>query len=516
MNWPVVAVAAVAGLVLGFAVPWVLLRFRRRSMAEERARTLADARAEADRVRKDADIKAKAEALKIREAAEHEAEEGRRKIANLERRVVKQEEAVEKRADAVARKEKFLENTQKRIEFRLEKVSQKTEQLRALIEQEKETLQSVSGLTKEDAEKMLLARLEKELERESADLISKSQEKSREMADEKARDILAQAIQRIAAEHTAEQVVSAVDIPNDDMKGRIIGREGRNIRAFEKATGTDVIVDDTPGVVVVSAFDSVRRDVGRRSLERLIADGRIHPARIEEVVAQTKKEVEEQIRETGKKACYDLDLHGLHPRLVQMLGRLHYRSAAGQNVLLHSTEVAMLAGLVAAELKVDVALARRSGLLHDIGRALDHDVEGSHAIAGADFARRCEEKKEVVNAIAAHHDEVKPDNVYAVLTQVANRIANSRPGTKREQLEKFIKRMERLEEVANSFLGVERAFAIQAGREVRVIANAQRVDDRLAIKVCRDIARQIETELSYPGEVRVTLIRETRVIEYAM
>jgi ribonuclease Y len=300
------------------------------------------------------------------------------------------------------------------------------------------------------------------------------------------------------------------------MKGRIIGREGRNIRAFEKATGTDVIVDDTPGVVVVSAFDSVRREIGRRSLERLIADGRIHPARIEEVVGLTRKEMEEQVREIGKKACYELDLHGLHPRLVQMLGRLNFRSSAGQNCLRHSVEVAQLAGLMAAEMRLDVALARRCGLLHDVGRALDHDVEGSHAIAGSDFARRCEEKKDVVNAIAAHHDEVKPESVYAVLTQVANRLSNSRPGTKREQLDKFIKRMERLEEVANSFLGVERAFAIQAGREVRVIAHAQRVDDRLAVKVCRDIARQIETELSYPGEVRVTLIRETRVVEYAM
>lgn len=515
MNW-LIAIAAVAGLAVGFAVPWVLVGLRRRSTAAERERILADARAESERVRKDAEIKAKAEALKVREAAEREAEEGRRKVANLERRVAKQEEIVEKRAEAVARKEKFLENTQKRIESRLERVNEKTEQLRSLIEQEKTTLQSISGLSKEEAEKMLLSRLDKELERESADLIAKSQDKARELADEKARDIVAQALQRIAAEHTAEQVVSAVDIPNDDMKGRIIGREGRNIRAFEKATGTDVIVDDTPGVVVVSAFDSVRREVGRRSLERLISDGRIHPARIEEVVANTKKEMEEQIREVGKKACYDLDLHGLHPRLVQMLGRLHYRSSDGQNVLRHSIEVAMLAGLMAAEMKLDVALARRCGLLHDLGRALDHDVEGSHAIAGGDFARRCEEKKDVVNAIAAHHDEVKPESVYAILTQVANRLSNSRPGTKREQLDKFIKRMERLEEVANSFLGIERAFAIQAGREVRVIANAQRVDDRLAVKVCRDIARQIETELSYPGEVRVTLIRETRVVEYAM
>jgi ribonuclease Y len=340
-------------------------------------------------------------------------------------------------------------------------------------------------------------------------------EAAKEEAERKARNIVGLAIQRCAADHTVEATVASIDIPSDDMKGRIIGREGRNIRAFEKATGVDVIVDDTPGVIVISAFDSVRREVARRAMDRLIADGRIHPSRIEELVAESQKEVDELIKETGKQVCYDFGLHNIHAKEMLLLGRLRFRTSYGQNVLQHSKEVAHLCSAMAGELGVNVNMASRCGLLHDIGKAVDHEVEGGHPAIGADIAKRCGERPEVVNAIGAHHEDVEPRTLYAVITQAADAISAARPGARRETLEKYIKRLERLEEVANAFSGVQGAFAIQAGRELRVIVNADKVNDRQAFKMARDIANQIEQELNYPGEIKITLLRETRVIEFA-
>ncbi|MBI1848858.1 MAG: ribonuclease Y [Planctomycetes bacterium] len=503
------------GLAVGLVGAFVYLRFVAQVGLRERDSLLKSATAEADRLRKQAELEAKDEVFRSREKFEKEVQELRREMRESERRLVKREESLDRRVEMLTRKEKFLETTEKKLGLRQNSLREKADELEKMIQEEMKTLHNLASLSKEEATRTLLQRLEKEVVEDESRLIQKIVERAKETADQESANIIALALQRCAADHTAEHVVAAVDIPNDEMKGRIIGREGRNIRAFEKATGIDVIVDDTPGVVIVSGFDSIRREMAKVSMERLIADGRIHPARIEEVVAQVRRELEDSIREEGKRVCLELELQGIHAREVNLLGRLKYRSSLGQNALRHSVEVAQLAGLMAGELKCDVTLAKRCGLLHDIGKALDHEMEGSHAQVGADFARRCDEKKEVVNAIAAHHGEVPPESIYAVIVQVANTISNSRLGGRRESLEKYIKRMERLEQIAASYLGVEQAYAIQAGREVRVIVDASTVNDKISLKIARDIAKKIEEEMTYPGEVKVTLIRETRVLEYA-
>jgi ribonuclease Y len=513
--WPDLLGGVAIGLVVGLIAAYVYTRFLTRSGQRTREELLRAAAEEADRLKKRAELEAKDEIFRSRERFEAELQELRRELRESERRLLKREESLDRRVEVLTRKEKFLETTEKKLTLRQTNLREKAQEVEKLIQQEMKTLHDLAGLSKDEATRMLLQRLEKEVEEDTSRLIQKVVDRAKETAEQEAANIIALAVQRCAADHTAEHVVAAVDIPNDEMKGRIIGREGRNIRAFEKATGIDVIVDDTPGVVIVSGFDSVRREMAKQAMERLIADGRIHPARIEEVVTQVRRELEDSIREEGKRVCLELDLHGIHPREMNLIGRLRYRSSLGQNALKHSVEVATIAGMMAGELKRDVALAKRSGLLHDIGKALDHEMEGSHAHIGADFARRCDEKKEIVNAIAAHHGEVAPESIYAVIVQAANAISNSRPGARRESLEKYIKRMERLEQIAADFLGVEQAYAIQAGREVRVIVDATSVDDRISIKMARDIAKKIEEELTYPGEVKVTLIRETRVLEYA-
>ena len=362
---------------------------------------------------------------------------------------------------------------------------------------------------------MLLKRLEDECEHEMSALIQRKVEEANEIAQDKSREIISTAIQRYAAEQTCEATVSTVEIPNDDMKGRIIGREGRNIRAFEKATGVDVIVDDTPGMIVVSGFDPVRREVARLSMERLIQDGRIHPSRIEELVAQTKKEINPKVLQIGKDAAVETNVRGLNNRVLSLLGALNYRTSYGQNVLRHSVEVAFLAQVMADELGLDGSIARRAGLLHDIGKAIDHEIEGSHPAIGANFLKRFNESPVVLNAVGGHHGDIPPDNPYTPLVAAADAISASRPGARRETLERYIKRLEKLEEIANSFQGVENAYAIQAGREIRVIVNAEKVDDETAMKVARDIAKKVEAEMTYPGEIQVTLLREVRCIEYA-
>jgi ribonuclease Y len=376
-------------------------------------------------------------------------------------------------------------------------------------------LLKITAMDVEEARQLLLKRLEDECEHEMSSLIQRKVEEAQEMADDKSREILSTAIQRYAAEQTCEVTVSTVDIPNDDMKGRIIGREGRNIRAFEKATGVDVIVDDTPGMVVVSGFSPVRREVARLSMERLIQDGRIHPSRIEELVAQTRNDVNAKVLQLGKDATVETNVRGLSNKIISLLGALAYRTSYGQNVLRHSVEVAFLSQVMADELGLDGSIARRAGLLHDIGKAIDHDIEGSHPVIGTNYLKRFNESPIILNAVAGHHGDVPPDNPYTPLVAAADAISASRPGARRETLERYIKRLEKLEEIATDFKGVESAYAIQAGREIRVIANADQVDDEAAMKVARDIAKRVEDEMTYPGEIQITLLREVRCIEYA-
>ncbi|HUW58737.1 MAG TPA: ribonuclease Y [Planctomycetota bacterium] len=512
-------ILAAACVLAGAGGGYLLFRWlahRRGEHAGERAQEIvSDARQRADNILKEAELKAKEEVFKRREQFEKETQETRGELRGLERRLTKREDNLDRKADLITKKERFVESQEKRISQREGQLGQAQKDLDALIESEKESLRLISGMTREEAQALLLDRLEKELVHEQSETIQRVTEETKELADGKAREIIATSIQRLAADHTVEHVVSAIDIPNDDMKGRIIGREGRNIRAFERATGVDVIVDDTPGVVVVSGFDSVRREVARRAMERLIVDGRIHPARIEEVVQETQKEVEQIIRETGKQTVLDANVRGVHPKVLELLGRLRYRTSYGQNVLQHSVEVAFLAAMLASELGLDPVLARRCGLLHDIGKAVDHEMEGGHPAIGGDLARRYEEKPLVINAIAGHHGDVEAESIYTVLVMAADAISASRPGARRETLEKYIKRLERLEGIAQSFPGVDKAYAIQAGREVRVIVNSDKINDKDSAKICRDIAKEIETELTYPGEVKVTLIRETRFTEVA-
>ncbi|MEO2087953.1 MAG: ribonuclease Y [Gemmataceae bacterium] len=485
--------------------------------AERLAERLAEqAKRDAERIVKDGELRAKDEAFRKREEVTRELEKTRGELREQERRLEKREDAVEDQLRKLAEKEKQLDAAVKKAAEQREALEKRAKDLDAVIEQETKALHQITSLSRADAEKMLLDRLEEDLADEVAARIRKANEHVAQQAEAKAREILATAVQRYAAAHTADATVSTVDIPSDDMKGRIIGREGRNIRTFEKATGVDVIVDDTPGVVVVSAFDNVRREIARISLAKLIQDGRIHPTRIEEVVAETQTEMDATILEIGKKAALDLDIPLPHEKILQLLGRLRFRTSYSQNVLLHSVEVAHLCGMIAAELGLNPQLARRCGLLHDVGKAADHEMEGGHPKVGAELAKRYgETSREVLHAIAGHHDDITVDNIYTVIVAAADAISASRPGARRETLEKYVKRMEALEAVACGFPEVDNAFAIQAGRELRVIANANRTTDADALRVCRDIARAIEQQLDYPGEIKVTVVRETRMVEMA-
>jgi ribonuclease Y len=423
---------------------------------------------------------------------------------------------LEEKTRDLQKRDRHLESLKTKLGERKSEVEKRAQEMEKLVEQQTRKLHEITGLGREQAEKLLMERLERELSQTIAARLQKYEEQLRQVSEEKSRRILATVIHRYAAEHTCDSTVSTVDIPSDDMKGRIIGREGRNIRTFEKCTGVDVIVDDTPGVVIVSAFDNIRRETARLSLTKLIQDGRIHPSRIEEVVAETQTEMEKHILELGKQAVQDANIGPLHEKLVQLLGRLKFRTSYSQNVLQHSLEVCHLSGMMAEELGLDGRLARRCGLLHDIGKAADHEMEGGHPKIGAQLASRYgESNKDVLHAIAGHHDDVTIDHIYTVLVAAADAISASRPGARRETLEKYVKRLEELEAVASGFPGVEHAYAIQAGREVRVIANASQTSDSDAIRVCHDIAKAIEEQLHYPGEIKVTVVRETRAVEYA-
>jgi len=508
-------IIAILFALLGFVGKTLLGRLKKKSAEREAERALAHARSEAERITKESALAAKEESLRRREEFEAQTNEARRELREMERRLSRREDNLDRKVDLLSKKERVLENLERKLSAQSKDLEGKNQELDRLLEEEKAALRRISGLTREQAKDLLLKRIEKEVETEAAELLHRATQRAKEVAEQKARNIVSLAIQRCAADHTAENVVSTIDIPNDDMKGRIIGREGRNIRSFEKATGVDVIIDDTPSVVVVSGFDSIRREIARRAMEKLILDGRIHPARIEEVVEATKKEIEQHIFEVGNQTALEVGVPRLHPREIVLLGRLKFRTSYGQNVLQHSTEVAILSGIMAAELGLDVALAKRCGLLHDIGKAVDHQVEGSHPQIGADLARRFEERPEVINAVAGHHEDVEPTSIYTILVAAADAVSASRPGARRETLENYIKRLQRLEDIANSFPGVEQAYAIQAGREVRVILNSEKIGDKEAVKTCQAIAKEIEQELSYPGEVKVTVIRETRAVDYA-
>lgn len=510
-----IAGSAIVGAFLAVLVLYLLGRLRVLAARQAAEEVLQQAKREAESLQKQALLDAREESLKDREKLLQEVNTARDELREVERDLERREDRVQQKSETLAKREKTLEAAQRKAADTIEQCEKRKAHLDRLLSDQKELLQKITGMDKCQAERLLLDRLENEYAEELGARIMKFEEDFRLRAEEKAREILATAIQRFAAEHTADTTVSTIDIPSDDMKGRIIGRDGRNIRAFEKATGVDVIVDDTPGIVVVSGFDNVRREIGKLAMQRLIGDGRIHPSRIEEVVAEVKEEMEAHILEVGKKAAIEANVPKLNEKLLRLLGRLKFRTSYSQNVLQHSIEVAHLCGLMADELGLNAALARRCGLLHDIGKAADHEMEGGHPQVGADIARRCGENEIVLHAISGHHDDVRADMIYTVLVNAADAVSASRPGARRETLEKYVKRLEELEAVACEFPGVETAYAVQAGREVRVIADAQHTSDKSAAKVCRDIAKAIETRLNYPGEIKVTVVRETRTVEYA-
>jgi ribonuclease Y len=504
-----------AALILGAAVALVLERLRRGGALQRRDEILRQAQIDADNVRKEHELAAKEEILRRREEVEGEFDKIRDELREQERRLDKREQVQNEQHDDYLKKERMLELTQNKLADRGKALEAKERELERLLNQEQEQLFRISELDKDAAKEMLLERLDRQLKNEAGSLILRRHAEVKEQCDRQAREIIGMAVQRYAASHTSETTVSTVDIPNDEMKGRIIGREGRNIRAFEKATGVDVIVDDTPGVVVVSAFDNIRREIAKLSLVKLIQDGRIHPSRIDEIVVQTQKEMEEHVRRLGQEACEEAGVLGLHERLVELMGRLHFRVSYSQNVRQHSIEVAYLTGLLSEQLGLDGALGRRCGFLHDIGKAADHEMEGGHPAVGAELLKRYGEAPEVVHAAAGHHDDIRTEYIYTVLVAAADAISAARPGARRETLEKYVRRLEDLEALACGFPGVEQAYAVQAGREVRVIADSKQVSDREAAKMCRDIAKAIEDTLTYPGEVKVTVLRETRIVKIA-
>ena len=509
------ALGAVTALLAGYLLTRWLGRTRLDAARNEAQRILAETKSEADVLRKSAQVDAKAEFLKGQEQLRKESTELRAELKQMEKRLTKREDNLEAKLDMLVTKERNVEQSISKLNARADVVAKREAEAEDLLSKRRDQLHQASGLSHEEAKRILLSELKIELEHECAEMIEKVTTAAKDEAVQRSREITLTAIQRYAGEHTCESTVSTVAIPTDEMKGRVIGREGRNIRAFEKATGVDVIVDDTPGVVVVSAFDPVRREIARRSLDRLVQDGRIHPGRIEELVQQVQKELFEEVLEAGKKVAIEANVGGLHRKQLDLLGRLKFRTSYGQNVLRHSVEVAYLCQAIAEELGLDGRLARRCGLLHDIGKAIDHEVEGSHQKVGADFCKRFNERPEVLNAIEGHHGDIPSISPYTPIVMAADAISAARPGGRRESLERYVQRLQQLEEIAMYHDGVKEAFAIQAGREVRVIVDAKRVDDAIAAMIAREVAKRIEEQMTYPGEIKVTVLREVRATALA-
>ncbi len=513
IGW--IAIGAVAGGAAIAAVYFILSKAKAGAFQQNLEKQIEDAKKEAENIIKSAKVEAAEQAIKKKEQITEESNKIRAELRETEVRLSKREDHLDRQIDQVQKRESAAKEQEKEIKRRLDGISEKEKQLTNLMTQQKNQLLKITAMSQEEAKELLLERLEDECEHEMSLLIQRKLEEAEDNVDQKSREIISSAIQRYASEQTCEVSVSMVEIPNDDMKGRIIGREGRNIRAFEKATGVDVIVDDTPGMIIVSGFNPVRREVARIAMEKLIQDGRIHPSRIEEIVAGTRKEVNVKVLQLGKDAAVEGNIRGLSNRVMSLLGALHYRTSYGQNVLRHSMEVAFLSQVMAEELNLDGSIARRAGLLHDIGKAIDHEIEGGHPQIGANFLKRFNESPIILNAVEAHHGDIPADNPYTPLVAAADAISASRPGARRETLERYIKRLEKLEDIAGDFEGVENAYAIQAGREIRVIVNADKIDDGSANKIARDIAKKVEEEMTYPGEIQVTLLREVRCVEYA-
>jgi ribonuclease Y len=510
---------ALAAIFIGLGAGFVLhkkvtsTRFR---LAEQKAKEAMErARKEAEAIHKEAEIQAKDLFFRSRAELETESKERRQELHNIEKRLLQKEENLEKRIDLLDQKEASLSKREKAFLQQEKVINEKEKKYSAMVEEQRQMLERIAEMSSEEAKERLMKVIESEMRHESAKLIKKIEDETQMVADKKAKEIIVSAIQRYAADYVAEETVTVVNLPNEEMKGRIIGREGRNIRALEAATGVDLIIDDTPEAVIISGFNPIRRSIARLTLERLITDGRIHPGRIEEIVSKAEQEIEQKIRESGEQATFDVGVHGIHPELIKMIGKLKFRTSFAQNVFQHSLEVSFLAGAMASELGVNIKQAKRAGLLHDIGKAVDHEVEGSHALIGADLAKKYGEAQKIIHAIAAHHDDEKPQSIIAILIQAADALSAARPGARREMLETYVKRLEGLEKIAYSFPGINKAYAIQAGREIRVIVENEEISDADSRMLCQDIAKKIENELTYPGQIKVTVIREMRAVEYA-
>ena len=510
-----IVIFAIVGIVVGFAIAWFMQKSKSQKTAADAESIINSAKKDAETIRREAEVEAKDNAYKMKNEMEREINERKRDISQQENRLLQRENSLDQREGSLDKRSEGLDKREHQLSSMQGQLEKKEEKLDAAMEEVTERLEQVSAMTQDQAKEELISRVKGEVTKKAAAIIRNGESQARLEADRKARNILSMAIQRVAADHTSEHTISSVPIPSDDLKGRIIGREGRNIRTFEQVSGVSLVIDDTPETVVLSSFDPVRRETARVALENLIADGRIHPARIEEMYKKAERLVAERVQEAGEQAAFDAGIHDLHPELVKTLGALRYRTSFGQNVLQHSAQVSALCGIMACELGLDPKPAKRAGLLHDLGKAIDHEVEGPHAILGADLCRRYGERPDIVHAVEAHHADVEPSTVLDVLVQAADAISAARPGARRESAETYIKRLEKLEEISNAHDGVERTYAMQAGRELHVMVQPEKISDAQAVVLAHDIAKQIEDEMEYPGQVRVVVIRESRAVDVA-
>lgn len=519
VNYTIVSIITLGAIALGILLGYFLRKKISKKLLESSenlsVRIVDEAKKDAETIKKEAILQAKDNLLRTKAEFEKETKEKKLEFDNLEKRLRQKEENIDKRTDVLVQKETNIEKREKALIQRETHLERKHGELDRVIHEQRLQLEKIAGITSEEAKKHLMLMMSDEAKREAAVMIRNVEEEARRVSDKKSREIMAYAIQRFAGDFVAENTVSVVNLPNDEMKGRIIGREGRNIRAIEAATGADLIIDDTPEAVVLSSFDPIRREVAKLSLERLISDGRIHPGRIEDVVKKVRTEIDTMVRETGERTSFDVGVHDIHPELLMLLGRLRFRTSFSQNVLEHSIEVAHLTGMMATELGLNVKEAKRAGLLHDIGKAVDHEVEGTHAAIGADYAKRFGESDSIVQAIATHHDDGRTNTLLGVLVQAADTLSAARPGARKEMLETYVKRLTELENIANSFSGVDKSFAIQAGREIRILVENEKISDADAVVLCKDIIKKVESELTYPGQIKVTVIREMRVSDFA-